>query len=134
MSRIEIRSLPCTEGPNPAPGAKRLFLPQGEFTLLHPACPEIRFLGFLGFKAGVPRGGHYHPGKTEHFYLLHGEIELRTRDRLSGESATHQLKAGDLVTLPPDIEHLYTPATEAEAIEFSSSPWSPEDTIKVSLV
>jgi len=132
-ARIDIRALPCHEGANSDAGAKRLFLAQGEFALLHPACPEIRFLGFLGFKAGIPRGGHYHPGKTEFFYLLHGEIELRTRDRESGETATHRVQAGDLVTLAPNVEHLYLPLTAAEAVEFSATPWAPQDTVIVPL-
>ncbi|HOF09660.1 MAG TPA: cupin domain-containing protein [Opitutaceae bacterium] len=130
-ARIDIRPLPCHEGANSDTGPKRLFFPQGEFALLHPACPEIRFLAFLGFKPGIPRGGHYHPGKTECFYLLHGEVELTTRDRESGATAVHRLKAGDLVTMSPNIEHRYLAAAEAEAIEFSATPWAAEDTIKV---
>lgn len=130
-ARIDIRSLPCHEGANSDQGPKRLSLPQGELTILHPACPEIRFLSVLRFKPGIPRGGHYHPGKTECVYLLHGEIELTTRDRESGESAIHRLKAGDLVTMAPNIEHRYLAADDAEAIEFSATPWAAEDTVKV---
>ena len=33
--------------------------------------------------------------------------------------------------MSPNIEHRYLAAAEAEAIEFSATPWDAEDTIKV---
>ncbi len=131
MSRVEVLRLPVHTTGNAEPGAKRLMLPQGEFTLLHPACPEIRFLGFLTFAEGVRRGGHYHPAKTEYFYLLRGRIQLNTRDRVDGTASQHTLEPGVLVRLEPGIEHVYQGLEYSEAVEFSATPWSPEDTVKV---
>ena len=131
MPRVEVLSLPVFTSGNAEPGAKRLMLPQGEFTLLHPACPEIRFLGFLTFAEGIRRGGHYHPTKIEYFYLLRGRILLNTRDRLDGTSSEHTLLPGTLVRLDPGIEHVYQGLEYSEAVEFSPTPWSPEDTVKL---
>lgn len=131
--RISVRPLPVYHGPHQDNGPKRLLLQQGEFTLLHAACPSIRFLAFLTFLRDVPRGNHYHPSKTEYFYLLRGRIVLKTRDRETGQLAEAELKAGDLLTLAPNVEHLYIPSEASEAIEFSDTPWSPEDTVKTSL-
>jgi mannose-6-phosphate isomerase-like protein (cupin superfamily) len=128
--RVEVHPLPCYEGAHQDAGAKRLMMSQGEFALLHPACPEIRFLSFLGFKKGIARGGHYHIAKKEFFYLLHGHIELRARDRKTGDSGVFQLKEGDLAVISPEVEHLYMPSENCGAIEFSADVWSPTDTIK----
>ncbi|OIR01779.1 cupin domain protein [mine drainage metagenome] len=133
MPSVEITPLPIFNSGNAEPGAKRLMLGQGEFTLLHPACPEIRFLGFLTFQPGIRRGGHYHPAKLEFLYLLRGKLRLITRDHNSGERLEHTVHAGDLVRIEPGIEHVYEGAVYAEAVEFSATPWSAEDTVKVDL-
>ncbi len=131
--RLEITSLPSYQGPNADSGPKRMMLAQGEFTLLHPACPEVRFLSFLPFEPGIRRGNHYHPGKTEFFYLLRGGIKLKARDRESGECAEHTLKPGDLLRLSPNVEHVYQATEYSEVIEFSATPWSAQDSVKVDL-
>jgi oxalate decarboxylase/phosphoglucose isomerase-like protein (cupin superfamily) len=131
--RIEITSLPYYQGPNADSGPKRMMLAQGEFTLLHPACPEVRFLSFLTFEPGIRRGNHYHPGKTEFFYLLRGSISLKVRDRETGDSAEHSLKSGDLLRVSPNVEHVYQANEYSEVIEFSATPWSAQDSVKAEL-
>jgi mannose-6-phosphate isomerase-like protein (cupin superfamily) len=130
MPNVEILSLPTLASANADPGPKRLMLPQGEFTLLHPACPEIRFLAFLTFAPGISRGGHHHPAKEEFFYLLRGSIELRIRERVAGTVTEYRIKDGDLVRIPPGVEHLYTASEPSEAVEFSATPWSAGDSVK----
>ncbi|MFA5265140.1 MAG: cupin domain-containing protein [Opitutaceae bacterium] len=132
-ARIEITSLPVCQGPNSDSGPKRMMLAQGEFTLLHPACPEVRFLSFLTFEPGIRRGNHYHPGKTEFFYLLRGGVLLKVRDRETGGIAKHTLKPGDLLRISANVEHVYQAIEYSEVIEFSATPWSASDSVKVDL-
>jgi len=128
---IQVLPLPCFTGADFSAGPKRLMLPQGEMSILHPACPEIRTLCHLIFKKDTKRGGHYHREKTEYLYLITGEVSLSTRDRVTGEAADYKLKGGDLVIITPDIEHTYLCTVEGVAVEFTDASPNPADTIKV---
>ncbi len=128
---VQVHSLPCFTGSDFSPGPKRLMLPQGEMSLLHPACPEIRTLCHLVFQKNTKRGGHYHREKTEYLYLITGEVSLSTRDRETGEQSEFSLKGGDLVVITPNIEHSYLCTVDGIAVEFTSFAPNPADTIKV---
>lgn len=128
--RVIIHPLPCHAAPNTEPGPKRLMLAQGEFTLLHPACPEIRFCAVLGFPEGVSRGGHYHLRKEEWVYVLRGRLRLDARHRQTGERFSAELLTGDLASVAPQIEHRLTTLDAGEALEFSAQPHDPADTLR----
>lgn len=128
--RVTVSALPCYSGPNSDAGPKRMLLPQGEFTLLHPACPEIRFCGLLGFPAGVSRGGHYHREKTEFLYVLSGRLHLETRHRQTGERFETDVVQGDLIRILPETDHRLTTIEPGEVLEYSASPHNPADTIR----
>ena len=130
-NKVRLTHLPSFNAPNPEPGPKRMMLPQGEFTLLHPACPEARFLAFLTFPVGTQRGGHFHKTRTEFLYVLKGDLSLTVRDRESGESSKLLVNEGSLIELAPNVEHTYHASSYAEAIEFSATPHDPSDTIRV---
>lgn len=128
--RISILSLPCHATPTSSPGPKRLMLSQGEFTLLHPACPNIRFCAVLGFPAGISRGGHYHRIKEEWLYVLHGRLRLDARHRQTGERFSTEVGVGDLIHVLPETEHRITTIEPGEMLEYSAHPHDPSDTLR----
>lgn len=128
--RVSITSLPCHSAPTVDPGPKRLMLAQGEFTLLHPACPTIRFCAVLGFPAGISRGGHYHRIKEEWLYVLHGRLRLDARHRQTGERFSTEVGVGDLIHVLPETEHRITTIEPGEMLEYSAHPHDPSDTLR----
>lgn len=128
--RLVLTPLPCYTAPNADAGPKRMLLAQGEFTLLHPACPEIRFCAVLGFPAGVSRGGHYHRHKIEWIYVLRGRMRVEARHRQTGERFTAEIATGDLLQILPETEHRLTTIEPGEALEYSAHPHDPADTLR----
>ena len=128
--RVVVTALPCYDAPNADAGPKRMLLAQGEFTLLHPACPDIRFCAVLGFPAGVSRGGHYHRLKVEWLYVLRGRLRLEARHRQTGERFCAEVQTGDLIQIFPETDHRLTTIEPGEVLEYSAHPHDPADTIR----
>lgn len=74
---------------------------------------------------------HYHPIKTETFYILSGIVQLETRMpdyRQSGEFRT--LEVGNSITLPPGLAHRFASVEGAVIIEFSTTH-SDNDVVRI---
>lgn len=136
--RVKRTPLPLlSPGPEAAlVPVKRLALSQGELCQLftsNGSLEGLRYLAAIEFRAGQPRGNHYHLLKNEWVYVITGSVELAVRDRQSSVLARLELKAGDLVYIAPEVEHLLTPATDGWGLEFSSSAFDPKDTYRAGI-
>jgi dTDP-4-dehydrorhamnose 3,5-epimerase-like enzyme len=77
---------------------------------------------------GQERGHHYHVRKTEHFYILAGEIELYLEDLETSERKTLVLNAGNRLAINPRVAHAFRSRTYSQVLEYSPEPYDPSDT------
>ncbi len=128
--RVTIRSLgsrtPPLETPLSAP--ERLLTPAGELVLLANGSP-VHFLAFLTFVPDAVRGNHVHHQRQEWLYIIDGRVEARFYDTLHDTFLETALSGGMLVWMPPGCAHAYRASGPASAIECSTSPYNPTDTI-----
>lgn len=113
---------------------KRLQLPQGDLAQIHNADDPIRYLAAIELKPGSIRGNHVHRIKREFLYLTSGRLRLVLQDCSTQETATAELRAGDLVLIPPGIAHALCPLEPGLAVEFSPTVLDPSDTERHVLV
>jgi quercetin dioxygenase-like cupin family protein len=67
-------------------------------------CGRWRFGEVVAEPDDSPVGTHYHPGEPEVIVILEGPVELH------GANGATQVRAGDVLFIPPDTEHgLRTP-------------------------
>lgn len=130
--KVTHRSLPVVEnasGPE-APEIKRLLLPQGELAQIHNAEEPIRYLAVIELRSGGTRGNHYHKAKQEHVYLIEGEVTVLLEDLATGAREDFQMRAGDLIHIPPGIAHALRTIHPGRAIEFAPARLDPGDTFR----
>ena len=131
MNGLSIRSLPVIHGKpaTPVTDGGRIVLPAGEFAQIANGEGGARFIAYLEFLvgAGRARGNHVHARRAESIYLVRGRLRARWADVSSGEREERVLKAGDLVHVAPGVAHTYEALEYSQAIEFSDSPFDPDD-------
>ena len=88
-----------------------------------------RFIAYLEFLVGSgrSRGNHVHARRTETIYVIRGRLRARWVDVASGTREERVLKAGDLVRVPAGCAHVYEALEYSQAIEFSDTPFDPDD-------
>lgn len=74
----------------------------------------------LNFDEGATFSDHYHIEKTESWYVLEGELELRHYDLASGERLIERLSPGSVVHIPKSSPHQLHAITRAVVIEVST--------------
>lgn len=130
--RLTLRALPVIHGRpgRPVLDGGRILLPAGEFAQIANG-EEARFVAYLEFLAGpgLARGGHYHERKGEALYVIRGRIRARFADADSGATEELTLGPGDLVRTAPRLAHRYEALEYAQAIEFSATPFDPDDVV-----
>ena len=131
---VKLTCLPILDGTDSCSTVKRLMLPQGEFAILSPSCPTIRFLGYLTFPKNSKRGNHYHLEKVEFLYLIDGILQLKVLDTLSKKCETCEVEAGTLVRINPRIAHGYSAMKASYAIEYSATAYDPTDTVSMDVI
>jgi mannose-6-phosphate isomerase-like protein (cupin superfamily) len=72
---------------------------------------------------------HFHPIKTETFYVLEGEVELQMWNSFGMESGEY-LKAGDQRLILPRTHHRFSSLEGAQILEISTHH-EDEDTIRI---
>jgi len=107
---------------------KRLFLEKGELAEIYDSAKPIRHIAYIEFIAGKTRGGHYHK-RSEFFYIIRGEMTLKTADIRTGGASEATVKEGDLIFLPSKIAHSFTTVKPGHVVEFSEKRFNPKDTI-----
>src|SRR4051794_10816768 len=102
--KLEIRTLAPTDQPATRPDVQaRLLSPSGELAVLADGKIEIRHLGYVELRRGLPRGNHYHKVRREYFYMIAGETEIHAQDISTGQREEVLLSAGDLALIHPNI-------------------------------
>jgi mannose-6-phosphate isomerase-like protein (cupin superfamily) len=111
---------------------RRFFSIKGEMAqILNRANETFKHLVYWDLDSvqnGQERGHHYHASKTERYYILSGEIELRLQDLETSERKTLLLKAGSRVVISPRVAHAFRSRTYSQVLEYSPEPYDPTDT------
>ncbi|HOV86478.1 MAG TPA: cupin domain-containing protein [Syntrophobacteraceae bacterium] len=125
--KIEIESLPVTDS---FVRRKRVIQPRGELALIEDG-GNFRHLGYFSLKSGpgLFRGGHYHRKKTEHFYVVGGELLLRLVDVDTGEKAVLRAEPGQVIRLHPGCAHRFEAVRDAQVIEYYDGVYDREDDV-----
>lgn len=99
---------------------KEIWLANGEYCLK-----------FLHFRKGSSCSMHFHKNKAESFYLLAGEIILKTIDKNTGRALDRVIEAGDPVINIPRLCPHQVFATEDSVIIEVSTKHEDEDSYRV---
>jgi quercetin dioxygenase-like cupin family protein len=92
----------------------------------------VRFIAYLEFAAGKPRGNHFHKEKTEYLCVLKGSLRASFSLFDRPDDVVHRvLGPGDLVTVLPGCVHTYVADEHAAALEYSPQPFDPDDTYRL---
>ena len=123
--KIRIDELPVTKE---FLREKRLLQDRGELALISDGQP-FKHLGYFSLKSGDGhfRGGHYHKVKTEHFYVISGELEISLLDLDTNEKTTIRLHSGHRVEIRPMCAHRFVAIEHAQVIEYYDALYDPED-------
>lgn len=90
-----------------------------------------RFTAVLEFLPGYPRGNHAHQKRTEHFYVIEGQMKGIFWHADQPEDP-HEcvLKKGDWVTVYPGTFHRYEPDMRTLVVELSDLAYDAADCVK----
>ena len=123
--KIKIEELPVSEE---FLREKRLLQDRGELALIADGQP-FRHLGYFSLNSGENhfRGGHYHKVKTEHFYVISGQLEVSLVDLETDERTTIRLQAGHRVEIKPMCAHKFRALERAQVIEYYDALYDRED-------
>jgi oxalate decarboxylase/phosphoglucose isomerase-like protein (cupin superfamily) len=126
--RATVKSLLVTDTPaTRAEVLARIQSPRGEMAVLTEGTIPLRHLSYLELRPGMLRGNHFHKLRHEYFYLIHGELTLVMADVTSSESASVQMRAGDLAYITPGIAHVLNPVTPGHSVEYAAEPFDLTD-------
>lgn len=133
--RVTLQSLPEFSVPQPAmPMLKRLCLPQGRLDQVYHGDEGIRYLAVVEYMPGNNRGNHVHERKSEFSYLISGKVRLVLEDPSTRKRECLQMVPGDLAFIQAGIAHVVQPLDAGLGLEYSTTPFDPEDTRRVDLV
>jgi dTDP-4-dehydrorhamnose 3,5-epimerase-like enzyme len=129
-TKVVITTFPTYTPPmaQPPQDGGRIMTPAGEIAQIVRDQP-FRYLASLEFahRQDVARGNHYHLCKHEFLYVITGKLQAVFKDIDSGETETHIITAGMLVEIAPRCAHVFMPLDYTLAVEFSATPYDPED-------
>ena len=129
IERIVLTELPLTE-PQDYREERRFFSKGGEFAQIVNEVSSDRRYAHIAFWTAPQdglRGRHFHK-KPEYFYVVSGEIELHVKDRMSGEQAIVNVKAGTRVMIPAGLAHYFLAKQPTQVIEYHIEPYTESDT------
>jgi len=130
--KARVRRLPRYRVPlaKPVVDGGIIEMPAGEFLQVANG-EDVRFVAHLEFRAasGASRGNHWHPVRTETCTVIRGRLQARYEDLDTGERHEVVLEPGDQVTVLPRCAHSYLALEDAAAIECSTHPFDPADTV-----
>ena len=129
MQNVLIESLPETREPD---GPKRWVDEKGEFAQISYQ-EDIRHLAFFELRKGQFRGGHYHEGKEEVFYVVSGRIKAVFADLHNGEKQTSVLEKGLKVRVRTGVGHRFYGIDDSLVIEYSPQDYDRSDAIKIDM-
>src|SRR5688572_15759297 len=119
--RVTVKTLLVTDQPATRPElCARISSPRGELAVLTEGAIPIRHLAYVELRPAMLRGNHYHQLRNEYLYLIAGEVTLHLGDLPTGETASHQMRAGDLAYISPGVAHTLNPISAGHAIEYAA--------------
>lgn len=129
-AQVQIENLPAGGADHEE---RRLFSPKGEMAQIlnrrEEACRHLVYWDLDSPKTGQERGRHYHLRKTEHYYVLTGELDLRLMDPETRVTETRRIQGGQRITVAPKLAHAFRSRTYAQVLEYSPAPYDPTDTV-----
>lgn len=107
---------------------KRLVQERGELVLVTDG-PNFKHITYFTINPGPGycRGAHYHKKKTEHFYIICGEIEVSLKDMETGQREKLVITTADKLTIYPNCAHIFLAVQYAQVIEYYDSVYDKED-------
>ena len=127
MDKVLIEKLPETkEGLE----AKRWKEERGEFAQIA-YNEEMKHLAIFEIRKGFTRGSHYHEGKEEIFYVVHGKMEARFVDMDTLQREESILGKGDKLRIKPRCGHLFQALEDTLVVEYSPQIYEIEDNYRV---
>lgn len=111
----------------------RISMPAGELSVVLNG-PTVRYVATVEFIPAVPRGNHVHHRKVQWLYLISGRLEAIVKDMQSQVGETFTMEPGDLVTVQPNIAHVFTATVPSLALEACAEAYDPADTFPYPLV
>ncbi len=131
--KVSVRNLPRVSPPIPQ-GGGRIQTAAGELTQIVNG-DLFRFVVYMEFlpDAAAPRGNHYHAAKTESLYIIKGRLRAVYQDIDTERTLETELGEGDLVAIQPRCAHVYYALEYTQAIELSTEPYNPGDTVPFNL-
>ena len=83
---------------------------------------ETHHIGFLTTKKGSIRGNHYHKEQKQYTLVLHGQIEVTTKNLLdkNSEIEIFDLNEMEMVEFPPFCFHSLKAKEDSECLVFTS--------------
>lgn len=91
----------------------------------------MRYLAYIEFSPGKPRGNHYHKKREENICLIKGTLYAKYwLPEKPSEIYEQNLFAGDSVNIKPGCSHVYISNEPAIAVEFSPQNYESADFYK----
>jgi len=126
--RATIKSLLVTDRPaDRAEICARLSSPRGELAVLTDGSTPIRHLCYVELRKGMVRGNHFHKLRHEYFYVIAGNLAVRLQDVSTRESASVELREGDMLFIKPGVAHALNPLNDGHALEYAAEAFDLAD-------
>lgn len=92
----------------------------------------MRYLAYIEFSSGKPRGNHYHKKRNENIAIVKGNITAKYwLPENPSEVYEVKLTAGDVVNVKPGCAHTYESKEHVVALEFSPQNYELADFYKL---
>ena len=85
-----------------------------------------REVNYIETGAGVARGGHYHKGTKEGFFIIDGKIKVTLADLKKGTKKTMSVGRNDFFVVEPGVLHTFVTLEKARWINMLSKAMSEE--------
>jgi mannose-6-phosphate isomerase-like protein (cupin superfamily) len=126
--RATVKSLLVTDRPaDRAEICARLSSPRGELAVLTDGSTPIRHLCYVELRTGKVRGNHFHKLRHEYFYVIAGNLAVQLQDLSTMESASVELREGDMLYIKPGVAHALNPLKDGHALEYAAEAFDLAD-------
>jgi mannose-6-phosphate isomerase-like protein (cupin superfamily) len=133
--RTTVKSLLVTDRPaDRAEICARLSSPRGELAVLTDGSTPIRHLCYVELRAGKVRGNHFHKLRYEYFYVIAGNLAVELRNLRTDESASVELRPGDMLFIKPGVAHALNPLNDGHALEYAAEAFNLADVYPLQLI
>ena len=133
--RATVKSLLVTDRPAERTEiCARLSSPRGELAVLTDGSTPLRHLCYVELRTGMVRGNHFHKLRHEYFYVIAGNLAVELQEISTNESASVELRPGDMLYIKPGIAHALNPLCDGHALEYAAEPFDLADVYPHTLI